>query len=357
MIVSLSLSVRVAVNAEALNMAESVGNYSRHRKAPMVIDSGDGYSVIYVPAVSGEALAHAYQVILAQIARERKLPVTEMDSLGYLLKFSDKNVLQWYPELTKVAGVQPDGLADWVAKAEIKDIEKAMVKTSVVADVGGFLFTDRQIKRTSAIRFSYMLPVLDAVERGGAALVPQLHVRYAPPELRREQALIYIESGSALYTFSSELVATDISRLYYGGEPDDELSKQRLSRVEAAIDALIALVDGMLFGAKRSRYMPVWEVRSTVVALSKGPVEFIVSPGVTRGYIRRTYERALMLTKAIKEEEISIFAYNDENLEEPRVSQESRSVTYKRTGSHTEALVEAKEELLKMLSELYGAKK
>ena len=34
-----SLSARVLVNVEALNMIEAVGNYTRHRRAPMVIFS------------------------------------------------------------------------------------------------------------------------------------------------------------------------------------------------------------------------------------------------------------------------------------------------------------------------------
>ncbi|MEZ0394293.1 MAG: type I-A CRISPR-associated protein Cas7/Csa2, partial [Desulfurococcaceae archaeon] len=52
LIINLSVSARILLNAEALNMAESVGNYSRHRKAPVVIPAEDGYTVIYVPAVS-----------------------------------------------------------------------------------------------------------------------------------------------------------------------------------------------------------------------------------------------------------------------------------------------------------------
>ena len=356
MLVTLSLSLRVLVNAEALNMAESVGNYTRHRKAPVVVMTGDGYSVIYVPAVSGESLAYAYQRILAQIAKARNLPVTKMDELGYFLKFSNDEVINtWYKEdLAKVLSkmgksVDPE---KWLDEAKVGEIEKVLVKASVVADVAGFLYTDRLVKRTSAIRFSYMLPTLDAVDKGGVSVVPQLHVRYAPPEPRveRAQELFYVESGSALYTFEAELVASDISRLYYSTEPDPELEKQRIERVKAALDALITIVDGFMLGAKRSRYSPLWDVKSAVVSLSKGPVEFVVTPGYTKEYIKKTYERAVALTRAINEETVNIYAYNGEGLEEPAIaSQKSERVTYETASTHTEALTRAKEKLVKIL--------
>jgi CRISPR-associated protein Csa2 len=352
-IVTLSLSLRVAVNAEALNMAEAVGNYTRHRKAPVVIASEAGYSVVYVPAVSGESLAHAYQQLLAQIAKQRKLPVTELDEMGYFLKFSSGDILSWYEEDLKK--IDSKYTAEFLKNkaTPIEEIEKAIVKSSIVADIGGFLYTDRQVKRTSAIRFSYMLPTLDAIEKGGVALIPQLHTRYAPPKLAKEQQMLfYLESGSALYTFTAELVASDIGRLFYSKSDDPNLKKQRPERVKAAVDSLTALVDGVLFGAKRSRYNPVWDVKSLIVALSKGPVEFIVSSGVTRDYIKKTYERAVNITKAIQEETINIYVYNGENLEEPQLVQESKNVTYEKTTSHTEALVRARDKLVKIIEAL-----
>jgi CRISPR-associated protein Csa2 len=349
-IVTLSLSLRVAVNAEALNMAEAVGNYTRHRKAPVVIASEGGYSVVYVPAVSGESLAHAYQQLLAQIAKQRNLPVTKLDEMGYFLKFTSDKIMDWYKEdLEKV----DSKYAEILSSRNVEEIERLLVKASVVADVGGLLYTEKQVKRTSAIRFSYMLPTLDAVEKGGVALTPQLHTRYVHPEMPREmQMLFYLESGSALYTLTAELVASDIGRLFYSKSDDPDLKKQRPERVKAAVDALTALVDGMLFGAKRSRYNPVWDVKSLIVALSKGPVEFIVSSGVTRDYIKKTYERAVNITKAIQEETINIYVYNGENLEEPQLIQEFKNVTYEKNTSHTEALLKARDKLIKIIEAL-----
>ncbi|MEM1921684.1 MAG: type I-A CRISPR-associated protein Cas7/Csa2 [Desulfurococcaceae archaeon] len=348
--ITLSTSIRVLVNAEALNMAESVGNYTRHRKAPIVLYSGGEYSVIYAPAVSGEALAHGYQQLLAQIGKSRNLPVTMLDQQGYFLKFSSTDILNnWYPELASIIG-QKD-ISKWVNNSRLEDIEKAFLKASIVADIGGFLLAEKLLKRTSAIRFSYMVPTLDALTGGGAAITPQLHVRYAPPEIQKEeQAIIYVESGSALYTFTAELVASDIGKLFYSKQSDPDLDKQKCDRVKAAIDALISLIDGILFGAKRSRYMPLWNIRSIVVTVSNGPVEFIASPGLTKSFIKETYERAVALTKALPDEEvINIYTYCSEEIEKPELKTDVKNVTYEETNSHTEALLKAKEKILELL--------
>ena len=64
----ISLGARLKLNAEALNMVESVGNYVRHRRVPIAFKKGDEFVLRYVPAISGESIAHGYQVILASLA-------------------------------------------------------------------------------------------------------------------------------------------------------------------------------------------------------------------------------------------------------------------------------------------------
>lgn len=335
-VVVLSASLRVLVNAEALNMAEAVGNYVRHRKAPVVLQDSQGYSVIYVPAISGESIAHGYQLVLAKLAAQRNLPVAEADLQGYFMKFADNSIIEKYyrKELAKALGVG-EGEVVKVLKDEktpTEKIEEAILKASVVADVGGFLYTERTLKRISPVRFSYMLPAIDAVQKGGAAVLPQLHVRYTPEAARREQALYNIESGSALYTLTAEVVLSDIGRTSKGKPLQDV--KQRAA---AALDALIAVLDGMLFGAKKSRYMPQWKVQSLVAAVSKGPVEFVVSPGVDRNYLMETAQRAKAVSEATGTQ-IQLFYYNGEGLPEPQGPHKA--------STHTEALLKARDAAL-----------
>ncbi|MEM4738002.1 MAG: DevR family CRISPR-associated autoregulator, partial [Acidilobaceae archaeon] len=362
-VLTLSLSGRFLVNVEALNMVESVGNVTKHRRAPIVTYSEGKYNVVYVPVVSGEAIAYHYQRLLTQIAESMGLKVTGLDKQGYYLKYSDDDIIKnWYPEIDKKV----------IDSKNPCDIEEAFIKASVVADVGGFLYmkkgegdkkrskeseskadkdeTPPLIKRTSRIRFSYLVPSLDAVASGAAVLYPQLHVRYAPLPLQRVQALYYVESGSALYTLSSILVASDIAKLEYCAEeksseekssrPEEKLQssppseqnepqkslppEEKIKRVEAALRALVALIDGLSFGAKRSRYLPIYETKSLIISVFKGPIEFTVSPATDKSYIEKTLKRVEILKKLcsqIKEElcTAKMFIYSNEGIKIPEV--------------------------------------
>jgi CRISPR-associated protein Csa2 len=288
-----------------------------------------------------------------------------MDLQGFFMKFSNENIIEdYYEELLKALDVKDKaGLLEKLKKMEPEEMEKAILKISVVADVGGFLFTEtgnkekrKSVKRTSAIRFAYLIPALDALITGGASLSPQLHVRYTPEAKKGEQALFYVESSSALYTLTAQLVISDIGRV--SSNPsfrDEELEKQRASRIEAAIDALTVLVEGVLFGAKRSRYMPQWEVRNILVAYSRGPVEYNVSPGLTKDYMVKSYERAVALAKSLGNSLIvNMYGYNGEAgyLQEPVVKPEVRNVKFEKTSTPAEALLKAKEKVMSIYNPL-----
>jgi len=281
--VYLALSARLIVNLESLNMAESVGNITKHRRAPVVMETGQGYRIVYVPVISGMSLAHHYQHILARAAYERGLQVTRMSLEGYFLKFANDDIIRnYYPEVE-----------DKVNKSDLCGTEKTIVEADVVADIGGFLYTNGPVKRTSRFSFSYMMPALDAIN--ATAVQPQLHVRYTPKPERREQALIYVDNASAVYTMSFILEASEVSILNVckalGQEPFDLGTEERVKRVEAALEALIAMLGNMVFGAKRSRSLPQWKVESVVAVASTGITPFTPSPGHSRSYLADTVKR------------------------------------------------------------------
>ncbi len=294
--VSLGVSVRVLVDLESLNMAESVGNVTKHRKAPVVVPREDGYRLIYVPVISGMSLAHHYQRVLAHYAKTMGLPVTRMSLEGYFLKFSDNNVIKaYYPE---VQGK--------IKKDDPCNNERVIVQACTVADVGGFLYTgDKKrgqkksgppVKRTSRFSFSYMMPALDNIRAGAVGVYPQIHARYTPKAEKEEQALIYVDNSSALYTLTFML---DIAGIGYldtcsalSGKPQALDADERLKRYDASVKALIAMLGNMSFGAKRSRSLPHWRVESIVAIASAGPVPLVPSPGHSKDYIQATIRRA-----------------------------------------------------------------
>ncbi|WP_297091868.1 DevR family CRISPR-associated autoregulator [Thermococcus sp.] len=73
----LSVGVRFEANVEALNMVETAGNYGKHRRVPYLVEEDGKLKTVYVPALSGESLAHAYQEHLVMEALSLNLPVCE----------------------------------------------------------------------------------------------------------------------------------------------------------------------------------------------------------------------------------------------------------------------------------------
>ncbi len=338
-----SLSARILVNVEALNMAESVGNVVRHRRAPVVLRSSDGFVLRYVPVISGESLAHHYQKLLASIADQRKLPVCKACSQGVFLKHANNSVFKEY-----------DGISDPKKKFSVgADAEEYIVKNCVVEDVGGFLYTDMTVKRTSRFRVGYMVPALDALEAGAAATEAQFHVRYSPGARQEEQAIYYVEIGSAPYVFYFALDVSGIGERSMenegaaGREAYILPVEERTRRIEAAFDALAALLGGMAWGAKTSRFQPHWKILSLVAAVSK-PLPFNVSPGHDRGFLAETHSRACSMASMVDQFQATIIYYSGgEELEKP--SKQCEGVTVETASDYLEAVRMAKSKALELL--------
>jgi len=279
----LSISFRLLMNLESLNSVESIGNLVRHRTAPIVIPTDNGYAIRFVPAVSGESLAHAYQLCLVDEAKRLNLPLTEESERGEFLKFADDNLLEKY-------GVQKPKSEGQIRRAEVQ-----ILLRDVVCDIGGFLYAgDFPIKRTSLFQVGYMIPALRDVK--ATALETQFHVRHAPSSMKQYQAPYNVEVGSAVYTFtftmSFDYVAKPMTAF---GEKDEEgekeLMRQKDARVKAAVAALSSFIILLPFGAKKSRFMPNLEYLSAVAACCEG-ASFLVSPGNDRLFVKETVERA-----------------------------------------------------------------
>ncbi|MHC1637482.1 MAG: type I-A CRISPR-associated protein Cas7/Csa2 [Candidatus Nezhaarchaeales archaeon] len=307
-LVWLSLSWRARVNVEALNMAEAIGNYVKHRRAPIAVYEDGKYVLRYVPAISGESIAHAYQYWIAEEASRAKLGVCDMCKRGEFVKHGSRAILT------------REGLSADIRTADAAhELEKNIISKCAVEDIGGFLVpTAVPVKRTSRFYVGYMIPALEDIK--AATLDPQFHVRHAPSMLGREyveaaremgitekgQAIYYVEVGSAIYTNSFSL---DLSGIGYTSmvKIEEAMSKdERLKRSEVAIKALYYLVQG-LFGAKRTRFQPDYELLSVVAAISE-EAPFNVSPGHTKQFIVETSIRANTF-KQLTGSNVKLYAY------------------------------------------------
>jgi len=302
-----SLAWRALVNVEALNMAESVGNYVKHRRAPLVFfdEASSSYVVKYVPVVSGESLAHAYQTWLAEEASNANLKMCKLCLKGELVKHGARVVLQ-----EENLPMPARGNVN-----EAKELERRLIQGCVVEDVCGFLVpTDIPVKRTSLFYIGYMVPAYDSIK--AAVMDPQFHVRHAPSLVGRGeefpetgQALYYVEIASAVYTVSAALDLTGIGRASTFEVADVVTKDEKLKRAKVAIKSLYYLLAGM-FGAKRTRFLPGYKLLSAVATVSKG-APFNVNPGHSKDYVKETLARAQDFAK-LTGSVVEVFAYSNE---------------------------------------------
>ena len=320
--VFLSLGLRAIVNVEALNMVESVGNVARHRKAAIVFKRGSSYVVRWVPAISGESMAHSYQSMIVTLATQRNLPLCTYCSKREFVKHADRRIFgitEWEQKLRVFVNEleEPGKVAKSKKSSEVgKDPQKVMeriesdiVFNCVVEDIGGFLYAGKiPVKRTSRFACSFMVPALDAIEK--AVVESQFQVRHAPTASQMwEQAQMpyNVEVGSAVYAWSFYI---DLAGIGCTSSVEVKCleSSERLKRIELAIDALALMLDSRLFGAKQSRYMPVIGYETLLVSISK-PLPFNVSPpAIGLNFVKDTVERAKAFKNATGSE-VKIYGY------------------------------------------------
>lgn len=291
-----SIGLRLRVEVEALNMVEALGAYTRHRTVSVFKRlSRDGkaiYRILIVPAISGQSIANGYHRAIVDLSKLMKIPVC--------------------PECQNY---EKRGGFDKRSTANITHDDR--VQECAVEDLTGFLAPEAGTRRTSPVSFSYMVP---DVESARAALDPQFHVKYNFEEKRHQP--FNIESGSAIYMLS---INVDVSRI---GRLESLKSgiyvKDRSKRVELAFKALSVLIEGLNFGAKKSRYLPINEVIGGIAAISN-PLPFVVSaPRVYRdghNYIEETIIRAENYLKVLSDEDygeiIELIVMDKENLTKP----------------------------------------
>ncbi|KUH32855.1 type I-A CRISPR-associated protein Cas7/Csa2 [Thermococcus celericrescens] len=278
----LSVGVRFEANVEALNMVETAGNYGKHRRVPYLVEEDGRLKTVYVPAMSGESLAHAYQEHLVNEALSADLPVCD-----------DCWRMEFYKSMNKVhLKKKVDPIPD-----DPKKIEEAIVKACVVEDVGGFLYAEKPpVRRSSAFQVSYALPVKSVALF--ATSEPQLHARHAQMDASSkkgnasEQMIYYVETGTALYgfTFNLDLDAVGVSAITSKPILDEnEIKKRR----EASLKALFRMLSSGQFGAKLSRFFPVGGITELVVSVTEHP--FVVTSPIYDDYLEKTQRRLKVL--------------------------------------------------------------
>ena len=359
-----SVRGRVLINVEALNMTESVGNYVKHRRVPVI--SPKTYATYFVPAVSGESVAHGYQRVLAEKTKNKdglKDKLCDLCKQGIFLKSANNSV---------ICGAFGSKLKSWKINSEA-DFEKAIISNCVVEDVGGFLYAPgrqeklsegdeemleqagirdnkgknkfENIKRTSSFSIGYMIPANEAIEN--IIIEPQLHSRYAlgTPFVERGaqgQMIYYVELSSAPYVFSFDLDTKYIGKLTFYYENVGDLAvdeNERKKRINLSLESLRDLLIEMMFGAKKARFLPVIDWESIVIALSNNT--WTVPSPLTVDYIMSALNKQNRINNGTE-----LFVYIN-----PALFENTTSYVRKRTEELLKSFYESLEEFKKKLEE------
>ncbi|MEM2112348.1 MAG: type I-A CRISPR-associated protein Cas7/Csa2 [Candidatus Bathyarchaeia archaeon] len=326
----LSLASRFVANIEALNAVESIGNVTKHRRAPVIIfdEKDDKYTIKYVPAISGESIGHAYQANVAEFAEaiyEGKPPICKWCAREEFLK--EMRMEYGIEEAKKV--IDNKKFSDEEKKHEF---EKAVIKNCLVEDIGGFLSAEEfPVKRTSVFQVGYVIPTRDSI--GATVIDTQFQVRHAPviaggkaedksqkEEGRKEvaaQMLYYVEVASALYGIHFNLDLDSIGKTRLVKVEDAVSLEEKRKRISAAVGGLALTVLGQ-FGAKKSRFNPISEIKSLTVSLCDSFM-FSVTPPHDIKYLVSTVKRAKSFINLLKsvgiDSKTNLYAYDTETSE------------------------------------------
>jgi len=300
-VVHACIAARIRANVEALNMTETIGNVSRHRRAPYVIrENGEGFRLIYVPAISGESLAHAFQANLVEAAKVvyaregLEPPLDEWSLRGEFIKFGDSKHL--------TAGLNRIIKEKMPEEEKQHEFEKAAIKESIVADVGGFLYAENPpVRRTSPFQVGYATPVEDGIRE--TAIEIQMHARQVvvgikseeekrktEEERRQAQMIYYVETASTVYGLTACVDFDAIGRTSMVRVEDAVDDSERKRRIRAALLALALTLGQNLYGAKRTRFNPVLETLEAVAVVSS-PLPFVPTAPQISGYAVDTVNR------------------------------------------------------------------
>ncbi|MEM0233458.1 MAG: type I-A CRISPR-associated protein Cas7/Csa2 [Zestosphaera sp.] len=309
--VYVSVRGRIWLQAEAANMVESVGNYVKHRRVPIMIRDGSKYVTFFVPSISGESIAHAYQTLLAEELKKQQVKVCSYCEKGIFLKSTRGDL---YEEVTKSEPPKVGEKAAELMRA-VDTIESNIVKNCGVEDIGGFLYAENpNVKRTSSFLTGYMVPVKEALSV--VSIEPQLHSRYAlgtkfvaPREGAAGQMIYYVEVSSAVFSFAFDLDTKYIGRYTFHiekyGTPIIE-QEEIIRRAKASLNALERLLIEFPVGAKRTRFNPA-DVRWESIAIAVSNDVWTMPSSFVKDYL----ERAVAKKSKISYNTV-IYAYREE---------------------------------------------
>lgn len=267
---------RCLINVHTANAEGAVGNYMALSKAFIVRRTDGGYEVQEEPVISGNMIKHWHAVATTETLR----------SWGYnaICDSCKRHVM--YRSILRL-------------NEEYEYLEKCAIE-----DLHGFLDTEKQMRRESIIKFSFMIPIEE--QRSEFSSITHNRVDVKPDgSVGEEMMVMKREHASGIYGFlcSMDLAFVGVSL----ANPDKKLPQNdRKIRAKAAITALMDILSGR-FGAAQARAVPIIKTIELICIASKKPI-----PNAIHGFYKDYAEETASIMKTaisqglVKQDEIKI---------------------------------------------------
>ena len=242
------VGVRMLVNAASLNARENVGNVTYLQKAPVVYRTEGRYALATdVPVISGNMLRHWLWEGFVRVHDASDL--SEEAKRGSSVRYES-------------------------AEAKNKS-EEEMLRSWGDADIFGYLIPDKNMKRTSPLYVSFVLPAEEFVAEHRSKMVKDVtHNRVAEVKGKNEDTAMMVfkrEYVSAPYAWAMLLNLWKLGKKEWGEEyvVSEEKVKER---VKSLLEGGLAYVLGAMMGANLARAFPSSRVVEAVAVLSDKPL-------------------------------------------------------------------------------------
>lgn len=305
--VYLRVAGRAIVNVHSANAEGAVGNYMALSKMFVVRRSESGYEVSEEPVISGNMLKHWHAVAMVEVLKSWNYDKLCESCKRHVMYRSTLNL----------------------------DDEFQYIQRCAIEDVHGFLATEKQIRRESLVKISFMIPVEDQRAEYSSITFNRVVVDEKGSIPSREQAMMVMkrEHASGIYGFlcSMDLGFAGISL----SDPGKRLPPNEAGiRIKAAIAALTNLLSGR-FGAAQARSLPIMKVIELICIASRKPIPNAVH-GFYKDYASETARiiKSAIEQKLVDADDVKIVVVGDGVADSFKES----GISYEAAGTAAEAL-------------------
>lgn len=263
--VYLKITGRAIINVHTANTEGAVGNYSGLSKMFIIRRTSEGFEVSEEPVISGNMVKHWHAIAL-----------------------TDRLLSQGYNKVCETCKRHVMFRSNLPYDSEIEYIRKCAIE-----DIHGFLNPEKQVRRESIAKFSFMIPIEDIRAEYEAVTHNRVFLTEEGKIPAKEAAMMIFkrEHASGVYGFSCSIDLAYIGKAMADPTQTINLADRKI-RAKAAVLALADILSGRT-GAAQSRALPIVKVVELLAVVSKKPI-----PNMVHGFYKDYAEESISMVKA-----------------------------------------------------------